>query len=126
MNPTPFDDLSEHTAAIQRIANVKCGGGAGAVSDLALALAFPGGGRLPMDIGRESMHSIIELGAMGDFHLKRVPVGKYELRIGTRAALALGGAAVTRAIELVHGEALQLEIELQSMRTRGLISRLRA
>ncbi len=86
--------------------------GTAAVNDLALALAFPDGKLLPLNIGRESMQSIVELGAMGDFHLKCVPAGKYELRIGTRAALELGGASVTRAIELVHGKPLQVEIDL--------------
>jgi len=67
---------------------------------------------LPLDVGRESMRSIIELGALGDFHLKKVPAGKYELRIGTRAVLELGGALEARTIELTPGTPLQLEIEL--------------
>ena len=80
------------------------------MANLAVALAMSDGALLPLDVSMDSMASIVDVGRLGDFRLENAPAGTFELRVGTRAELMAGKAQVTREIQLIPGEPMEVEI----------------
>ena len=83
-----------------------------AEAELHAAISTFDGRLLPIDVRREYLGPTLELGAAGDFRFPAVPVGHYELRLGTRLELLAGESQLHEAIEVRRGEPLDLVLEL--------------
>jgi len=79
--------------------------------ELFAALAH-GGKLLTLDVRRDEMRSVSELGADGFFRFPLVPVGTLELRIGTREELLAGRWTHHQELRVARGETLAVEVEL--------------
>ncbi|QDV08630.1 RNA polymerase sigma factor [Planctomycetes bacterium Poly30] len=79
---------------------------------LAVALAMDDGRLVPMDAWRESMVTIVDVGARGDFRLDHAPAGTYELRVGTPVELQAGESRASRRVDLIPGKPLLLEVDI--------------
>ena len=87
--------------------------GASSDSELHVAVASAEGFLLALETGEEELHRTLELGATQTFEWDRVPVGKFELWLGTRTELLAETPRLRRPIELVHGEPLSIELEIE-------------
>ncbi len=81
-------------------------------TDPHVAITTLDGRLVPIDVRRDHLGPTLELGANGSFLFKRVPVGRYELRVGTRSALLAGESRLRREIEVRRDKPLHLELEL--------------
>ena len=79
---------------------------------LAVALSLPKGQLVPLDVYRQAMSTFVDLGPEGEFEIKQVPVGEYELRIGTREQLAANAALATRMITVAQDSPTKVTVDL--------------
>ena len=85
--------------------------GAALGSDLCVALAHAGR-LLELDVRREEMKTMAELGHDGWFRFPLVPVGELELRVGTRADLLAGRWLARQELRTARGVTASVEIDL--------------
>ena len=62
--------------------------------------------------GPDDLHEIVELGADGSFRLVKMPVGTFELRVGTRDQLRSGSYRHRRVLEVPEQGLAFLEIDV--------------
>lgn len=79
---------------------------------LFVAIATPEGDLLPLDVRRDELREMTELGAPGTFAFSLVPEGDRELRVGTRQELAAGRWRLREPFEARRGAPVRLEVEL--------------
>ena len=79
--------------------------------ELCVALAQMGR-LLLLDVRRETMDLVAELGHDGWFRFPLVPVGTLELRVGTRAELLAGRALRREELHTTRGATTTVDVEL--------------
>ncbi len=81
------------------------------LQDLRVGLCTSDGEFIPLDVRRETLCTTFEFGADGSFVLDKVPVGEFELRVGTQAELESGTWRARKSVSIESGAQLEVTLE---------------
>jgi len=107
-------DRSPRPGRVEVARGETAGGGAGRAAegaDLCVALALPDGRLVPVDVRRERMSALVELGADGRFAVSSVPSGTLDLRLGSPEQLRRGRWQRSTRVVVRPGETTRVELD---------------